>query len=206
MDGQDPGPKSPADTERLSAKITEPAGSPRQALVSQRQRDVVFTLAAVLLVAVAFFVVLAYQQESSFYEAILDNARKNNDLCPENTLLFEVALAPFRSLSIVRMAALFLSFVLVALGALFVLTGIEAAYKMTVEHESDKATLETASPGLVLVTAGALLLGVSLYRSGSPEFRPQACPGGRTAPTASAGKTPQEDINSLNPPGKEADR
>src|SRR5690606_32919711 len=106
------------------------------------------------------FMVIAYRSEAAFYSEILTHARQAGS-CAENVMAFEVALAPFRSLSVVRTAALFLSFVLVILGSLFVLTGIEVAYRMSLELGEKKAALETASPGLVLVTAGGLLIAAS---------------------------------------------
>src|SRR6478735_6135989 len=95
----------------VRVRAAAPRGSPASPLVSPMQRDVVFGLAVVLLVAVAIFAAYAYAQESSFYDAILKEAR-DKATCQENAMLFEVALAPFRSLSMVRTAALFLSFVL----------------------------------------------------------------------------------------------
>jgi hypothetical protein len=140
-------------------------------LTSKGERHALFVVLIVLFVALSAFTAFAYASESSFYERILQQA-SDSHICRENVMAFQVALAPFRSLSMVRTAALFLSFVLVLLGSLLVLTGIEAAYKMSLDLGEKKAALETASPGLVLVTAGALLIAASLYRSGSPVFSP----------------------------------
>lgn len=161
--------------ERSGARAVVVAVEPAPAaLISGGQRSVVFGLAAVLFAAVAVFALVAYLREATFYDGILEHAR-GIQTCGENVMAFEIALAPFRSLAIVRAAALFLSFVLVVLGSLFVLVGIEAAYKVSASRGEAKATLETTSPGLVLATAGALLMAASLYRSGSPEFKPTDC-------------------------------
>jgi hypothetical protein len=159
-------------TEQVSPGVVSSAQS--RELLPIAERRAVFILAALLFVVLSAFTMIAYRTESQFYDDILRQAR-DSGTCQENIMTFQVALAPFRSLSMVRTAALFLSFVLVILGSLFVLTGIEAAYKMSVNIGERRAVLETASPGLVLVTAGALLVAASLYRSGTPEFRPTAC-------------------------------
>jgi tellurite resistance protein TehA-like permease len=164
-------------------------------LTTPSERRVLFAVLLVLFVALCAFTFVSYSKESSFYENILDQASKGG-VCRENVMLFQVALAPFRSLSMVRTAALFLSFVLVLLGSLFVLTGIEAAYKLSLDLGEKKGALETASPGLVLVTAGALLVAASLYRSGSPVFSPiPHC--GRAA--EDPGQNDRQALDALNP-------
>lgn len=172
--------ESPARTAVDIASLPSPGSRPSNhvfpapELVSSLEKRALFVLTALLFPVLSIFTLIAYRSESAFYAEILAHAR-DSATCSENVMAFQVALAPFRSLSMVRTAALFLSFVLVLLGSLFVLTGIEAAYRMSLDLGVKKAALETASPGLVLVTAGALLIGASLYRSGSPEFRPAPC-------------------------------
>jgi hypothetical protein len=162
-------------------------------LIGLLEKRVLFVMSALLFVGLSLFTVIAYRSEATFYSEILNHARKAGT-CAENVMAFEVALAPFRSLAIVRTAALFLSFVLVLLGSLFVLTGIEVAYRMSLELGEKKAALETASPGLVLVTAGALLVAASLYRGGSPEFRPIPCGQANAVSKSESGK-PVEQLN-----------
>ncbi len=148
----------PRERQGAAVPVPAPAVVPAPALVSELHRGLLFGLAGLLLVFVAGFAGAAYWQESSFYDLILSDARKSA-ACAENAMLFEVALAPFRSLSMVRTAGLFLSFVMVLLGSLFVLTGIEAAYRISLSNGEKKAALETASPGLVLATAGRFVDG-----------------------------------------------
>jgi hypothetical protein len=162
-------------------------------LIGLTEKRILFGMSALLFVGLSLFTVIAYRSEAAFYSEILNHARKAGT-CAENVMAFEVALAPFRSLAIVRTAALFLSFVLVLLGSLFVLTGIEVAYKMSLELGEKKAALETASPGLVLVTAGTLLVAASLYRGGSPEFRPIPCGQANAVSKSESGK-PVEQLH-----------
>lgn len=109
----------------------------------------------------------ATQYEQSHLWADCDALRsKLIDKDPTLYLTYAAAMIPYSSFALARNSAVFLSFVLVLVGAMFVLTQARVDFSAT--HPG--TSLTTNSPGLVIATIGALLAWTSLQRSANVEM------------------------------------
>lgn len=92
--------------------------------------------------------------------------------------------------AVVKVAALFLGFVLVFLGALYTLRAIEVSYSLSYRGQDRAgAGFKTTSPGLVMVTLGVALVVLTvysrtdvLYSGGDSEGTPEQLQSPSTAP------------------------
>ncbi|HTS50977.1 MAG TPA: hypothetical protein VMH05_23685 [Bryobacteraceae bacterium] len=66
--------------------------------------------------------------------------------------------------AVTKTSCLFLSFVLILVGALYVLRTAQIAYSLTIEGSGAKGALQTTSPGLVILTLGIVALALSLFK------------------------------------------
>lgn len=82
-----------------------------------------------------------------------------------------VALLGMRDMTVLRSAIIFIGFIVTILGCVFVLKGVEAVYNLGLEGNGARATLGTASPGLVLITAGVVLILFALREESSLELK-----------------------------------
>ena len=66
--------------------------------------------------------------------------------------------------AVTKTSALFLGFMVIYIGALYVLRSADTAYEISYTQGTQMgATLKSSSPGLVLITLGAVLVGLVLY-------------------------------------------
>lgn len=72
--------------------------------------------------------------------------------------------------AVIKTCSLFVAFLLVFLGGIYTLRVAESAYKVSFEGGATRGMLETASPGLVMLTLGAFLVAVTLWKEHSIDF------------------------------------
>jgi len=75
-----------------------------------------------------------------------------------NHIAATVTLMGLRDVAVMRDTILFLAFIAILMGCLLVLKGVEATYKLGLTTGDKSSALSTSSPGLILITAGTLLV------------------------------------------------
>ena len=104
-----------------------------------------------------------------YYEEFARDKSETASFRPDISFLYILSYSRANNFATVKYAALFLGYIIVVVGCLFVLYGAQAYYKLKMESKEIKSALETTSPGLVLITLGIILVGVTLLiRSETP--------------------------------------
>jgi hypothetical protein len=136
-----------------------------------------FSIVTLLIVIILLLLGVTFYVQYKTYSRGLEIALASNPISHVTVLSYLRALEA----ALTKLSSLFLSFILIYVGALYVLRTAQVAYSLSSEASGAKAALQTSSPGLVLVTLGVLALGLALYRSttidlkeGSPEVNQQA--------------------------------
>jgi hypothetical protein len=95
---------------------------------------------------------------------------KASGIVESDRLTTMVAAIGMRDMSILRSAVVFVGFIVVLMGCVFVLKGVEAMYKLRLNAGDNHASLSTASPGLILITAGIVLVVVALRQESTVQL------------------------------------
>lgn len=113
--------------------------------------------------------------------------------------------------AVTKTSALFLGFMVIYIGALYVLRSADTAYEISYTQGTQMgATLKSSSPGLVLITLGAVLVGLVLYHKSEVglQMSISSTPSEGTAVShkSSSGETPARAQPTPRPaaPGKPA--
>ena len=73
--------------------------------------------------------------------------------------------------AVVKTSALFISFLLILIGALYVLRAAETQFQLSNEVSDFKAAIFTNSPGLAMVFLGVILAALSMYNKTAIEYK-----------------------------------
>lgn len=139
-----------------------------------------FEKTAVYLICVAVLALAGYALDRNLttadqvYSSVLDSVRKASEtegVMDRDQLTTAVAVIAMRDMSLLRSTVLFVGFIVILMGCVFVLKGVEAMYKLRLNTGERQATFSTASPGLVLITAGVVLVIVALRQESAVQLK-----------------------------------
>jgi hypothetical protein len=127
-----------------------------QQLVS---RTAIASVALFILILTGCFGLVIYLDLAKF-DAV---SSRCTDKTPPHMLIFYYQLAQSQTAANVRYVSMLSSTLIMLLGAVFVALGFTAGYKLQLEGKEKSSLLQTSSPGLVMISVGAILLGLILF-------------------------------------------
>lgn len=113
--------------------------------------------------------------EEAMYRDLLANAREATRACPGVYLAYTAAIAPFHTFAWFRSAVVFVSLILVFVGAVFVLGQVRGDFDVTGNISGSSAKAQSTYGGILMMLIGAVLVGLGLFRSATPTLQNAAC-------------------------------
>lgn len=113
--------------------------------------------------------------EEAMYRDLLVNAREATRACPGVYLAYTAAIAPFHTFAWFRSAVVFVSLILVFVGAVFVLGQVRGDFDVTGNISGSSAKAQSTYGGVLMMLIGALLVGLGLFRSATPNLQNASC-------------------------------
>jgi hypothetical protein len=168
-------------TETVAAQPTTPAPS-----AEPIDRALLWIVSS-LIGAIMILLIVSFALQYSTYRDALTRVAANE---PGNYVAIVTYLGAWDG-AVTKTSCLFLSFVLILVGALYVLRTAQMAYSVSVEGGGAKGALQTTSPGLVILTLGIVALALSLFKPVSVDLSSRNDQPGGT-PTAASSVLDQE--------------
>ena len=126
----------------------------------------IFTVVVIAIVAMLLFLLANFVEHSSSYKKAID-ATSSGDVNHSALIVFLLSW----NFGITRISVIFISFVIILIGALYVLRVAQSEFKASAKVEDRfQISLSTASPGLVMILLGTLLVVSSMYRESRVDY------------------------------------
>ncbi len=129
------------------------------------EKSAVYVICAIVLLVAGLALNRNMKTVDTAYGSALADIQKESEstgASAHDRFTTKVAILGMRDMISLRSAVLFVGFLALMLGCVLVLKGVEATYNLKLTDGSNEATITTASPGLVLITAGVVLVIVAL--------------------------------------------
>ncbi len=152
----------------------------------------VYIVCIVVLAAAGYVLERNITRANETYSGIVQSIENDaSKLEGRDRLTSTVAIVGMRDTLELRSTVIFVGFIGILMGCILVLKGVEAMYNLRLREGEKEAALSTASPGLVLITAGVLLVVFGLRQDSKVSLDLESGAAVPTAPQAQSGQDVQ---------------